>query len=185
MGQPTKGADNDQMDVMQYLGPAIGSIRTRMNMTQKNVVDAMTGGFGQTDISRVENGKQGLSLQSLNALAAAMGVLPSTIMAEAERLAGVSRQSTGSLLADDPGKAESRIANDIDALRYALGALFTVIATERPAEGEAVARLLRQSPQKFLDKEGSIHALLAALDGAARRAKGRPAARRGAAAESP
>jgi hypothetical protein len=71
------------------------------------------------------------------------------------------------------GFLQSRADNDMDAMRYALGAICAVIATKRPAEGDAIARALRRAPQKFLAKEGSVHELIQALEAASRQAKAR------------
>lgn len=182
---PTSGRENAGMDATTQLGPAIAAIRARKGMSQTALADAIGGGLGQPGISRVERNEQGLSLESLAAVAAALRVPISEIWQEAERrvsgLPAVAEPSA-TYAVDEA----SRVPNDIDALRYAMGALFTVVATTRPAEGEAVAKVLREvAPTKFLDKKGSIHELLKALESGARLARERKAARRGAAPESP
>lgn len=69
--------------------------------------------------------------------------------------------------ADDerrPDLAIARLENDVDSLRYALGALVTVMASHRPAEGADVAKVLRKHvPSKFV-KQGYIAELLKALE---------------------
>lgn len=55
-----------------------------------------------------------------------------------------------------------RLENDVDALRYALGALATGLAITQPAAAAAVEVALRQAPEKFQDT-GLIPALLEAL----------------------
>lgn len=58
----------------------------------------------------------------------------------------------------------ARLENDIDSLRYALGALVAVMTVHRPAEGAAVAKAIRKSvPSKFV-KQGYVSELLAVLD---------------------
>lgn len=58
----------------------------------------------------------------------------------------------------------ARLENDVDSLRYALGAVMTVMAVHRPAEGADVAKALRKHvPAKFV-KQGYIAELLAVLD---------------------
>jgi transcriptional regulator with XRE-family HTH domain len=58
----------------------------------------------------------------------------------------------------------ARLENDVDSLRYALGALVTVMTVHRPAEGAAVAKAIRKHvPAKFV-KQGYVSELLAVLD---------------------
>lgn len=58
----------------------------------------------------------------------------------------------------------ARLENDVDSLRYALGAIMTVMAVHRPTEGADVAKALRKHvPAKFV-KQGYIAELLAVLD---------------------
>jgi hypothetical protein len=86
---------------------------------------------------------------------------------------------------DYPGKnapskvlAGVRIDNDIDAIRHALGAIFTVMGVMRPDEGELVADALRASvPKKFLH-QGLIPDLLEALESGRQAAKEALRARR-------
>jgi transcriptional regulator with XRE-family HTH domain len=60
--------------------------------------------------------------------------------------------------------AESRIANDIEALRYALAGIVAITVKHRPAEASAVAAQLRRTvPRKFLQR-GFVHGLLETLD---------------------
>lgn len=173
------------MDSITQLGAAIKSIRKRRSMSQADVANATGTGLDQSGLSRVERGEQGLSMESLCALASALNVPVSEIWREAERLTSGTQGSAGEAALHVPDEA-SRVPNDIDALRYAIGALFTVIATTRPAEGEAVAKLLREgAPAKFLGKKGSVHELLQALDAGARLAREHKPARRGVAPESP
>lgn len=58
----------------------------------------------------------------------------------------------------------ARLENDIDALRYALGAIVTAMTAHRPAEAGDVARALRKHvPAKFV-KRGYVHELLSVLE---------------------
>ncbi|MDQ7996094.1 MAG: helix-turn-helix transcriptional regulator [Luteibacter sp.] len=58
----------------------------------------------------------------------------------------------------------ARLENDVDSLRYALGALVTVMTVHRPAEGAAVAKAIRKHvPVKFV-KQGYVAELLGVLD---------------------
>ena len=62
----------------------------------------------------------------------------------------------------------ARLENDIDSLRYALGAIVAVMAVHRPAEGAAVAKAIRKGvPAKFV-KQGYVSELLGVLDKAAK-----------------
>jgi hypothetical protein len=83
-----------------------------------------------------------------------------------------------------PGWAESRDANNMEAVRIALGAIVATLATRRPDEGDEIARLLRQAPQKFLEREGLVFALVEAAETAARKARARPRAPRGSKSSS-
>jgi DNA-binding transcriptional regulator YdaS (Cro superfamily) len=78
-----------------------------------------------------------------------------------------SRSSTPAHGAEDPRRSDlviARLENDIDSLRYALGALVAVMTVHRPAEGVAVAKTLRKSvPAKFV-KQGYIAELLDVLE---------------------
>lgn len=61
----------------------------------------------------------------------------------------------------------ARLENDVDSLRYALGALVAVMTVHRPAEGAAVAKAIRKHvPTKFV-RQGYVAELLAVLDKAA------------------
>lgn len=67
-----------------------------------------------------------------------------------------------------PELAQSRVENDIDALRYAVSALVATMVIHRPAEAvDAAAAIRRQVPAKFLDR-GFVQSLLAKLDVAAK-----------------
>jgi transcriptional regulator with XRE-family HTH domain len=65
-----------------------------------------------------------------------------------------------------PDLAQRRLENDIDAMRFALAAMTTVMVGHRPAEATAFAKRLRGSvPARFLER-GFLYELLSALDGA-------------------
>lgn len=72
----------------------------------------------------------------------------------------------------------NRVENDVDALRYMIGAMSLMIAEKRPAEGAALAKLMRERvPKKFLDRKGSVLAVIEGLEEAVREAKARKPAR--------
>lgn len=79
-----------------------------------------------------------------------------------------------------PPTVPRQVENDIDALRLAVGALFTDLASTRPAEGARLAERIRATvPENFQDR-GLLFALLEVLDTGARAAapaKGRKRAR--------
>lgn len=63
-----------------------------------------------------------------------------------------------------PDLVIARLQNDVDALRYALAALVSVMTVHRPAEAEAAAKAIRRAvPAKFRD-QGFVHELVAVLD---------------------
>jgi transcriptional regulator with XRE-family HTH domain len=58
----------------------------------------------------------------------------------------------------------ARLENDIDSLRFAVGALVAAMTTHRPIEAVDVAKSIRKSvPKKFV-RQGYLHELLQALD---------------------
>lgn len=58
----------------------------------------------------------------------------------------------------------ARLENDVDSLRYALGAMVAVMTSHRPAEGVDVAKALRKHvPPKFV-QQGYIAELLKVLE---------------------
>lgn len=73
------------------------------------------------------------------------------------------------------GWSEAREANNLEAVRLALGAICTVLAATRPTEGEQLAAMLRRAPKKYLDKEGLLTGLVEAAESAARQARARHA----------
>ncbi len=58
----------------------------------------------------------------------------------------------------------SNVANEIDALRFAIGAVVTAIASSQPAVGEGIAFALRNSPIEYLEKEGAVVLLIEAAE---------------------
>jgi len=63
-----------------------------------------------------------------------------------------------------PDLIARRLENDVDALRFALGAIVSTMVAHRPAEATAVGKALRGSvPARFLDR-GFLYELLAVLD---------------------
>jgi hypothetical protein len=63
----------------------------------------------------------------------------------------------------DPG-AMRRIDEAIDSLRYALGALSTIMAEHRPTEARDAARLIRKHVPPHLARSGLLSELLRVLD---------------------
>jgi len=60
--------------------------------------------------------------------------------------------------------AINRVENDVDALRYALAGLVSVMVIHRPAEAADAATAIRRSvPKKFLER-GFVYELLQVLD---------------------
>jgi len=70
------------MDSKTAFGKAVRRRRDLAGWKQRQLSEAS--GIGQEDISKIERGKQGVSVDTINALAAALSMRPSTLIAEAE-----------------------------------------------------------------------------------------------------
>lgn len=81
-------------------------------------------------------------------------------------------------VAPSPAQLTRRMENDIDALRYALGALMTGLALTQPGVAAAVEVALKEAPEKFQDT-GLLPGLLEALHAGqkASKAAAKPAVR--------
>lgn len=189
LDHPSVYADHACMNDKQCLGKAVVALRKDRGWTQPQLAERA--GVDQGRVSKIEQGKVSAPIDVQRKLADAFGLTISSLWRKAEEFSGVEPRSTRDhgdepvdLSVSDPGKAASRIANDIDALRYAVGAIATAIATTRPDEGDLIVAGLRGVPQKFLEKEGSIHLLLATVEAASRQARKHALVRRGATPES-
>lgn len=74
------------MDRNRALGLAIKARRQSLGLRQPQLADLLTS-LDQASISRIENGKQGLTLDSLEELATALGTRPGVLQLEADAIA--------------------------------------------------------------------------------------------------
>lgn len=84
-----------------------------------------------------------------------------------------------------PGKAQQpssaptpkNVANEIDALRYAIGAVVAAISIAQPSVGTSIVEALRSSPTEYLEKEGAVVLLIRAAEAGVKLAKARKRSR--------
>jgi transcriptional regulator with XRE-family HTH domain len=110
-------SQNTSMDTKKALGRAIRELREARDMTQTKVSDLADIGAGR--LSRIEAGEQGVSIESLARIAAALSVPVSQIWATAE--AG-RVHAVASLPAHDP----------LHELKSAVGVLINLLAESTP-----------------------------------------------------
>lgn len=137
-----------------------------------NVAVAEHMGVSPGLVSQWVTGRRPIPAEKAARLAELVGVEPKALSEKYATVAvQVANSAGGGMRLHVPGDERrrddlviARLENDIDSLRYALGALVTVMTVHRPAEGEAVAKALRRNvPQKFV-KQGYIAELLAVLE---------------------
>ncbi|GAP66823.1 putative phage repressor [Mizugakiibacter sediminis] len=142
------------------------AIASDPNLTEESVGAQV--GVTQGQVSHWTNGRLPVPAARAIKLASVLGIDdPAEISLAYREIAA--KAAAGSAVAEGPapGLASARVENDIDALRYALAAMVTVMVVHRPAEAADVARALRKHvPAKFV-RQGYIHELLKVLDSAA------------------
>jgi len=74
------------MDKNKALGLAVRARRQALGLKQPQLAERLTS-LDQASISRIENGKQGLTLDSLEELASALGTRPGVLQLEADAIA--------------------------------------------------------------------------------------------------
>lgn len=122
-------------------------------------------------VSQLVTGRRPLPIDKAQKLAAYLNVQPGTICAAWDKLAN---QGGGNVVPlpvtqkASEGLRQSRIENDIDALRYALAAIISAMVIHRPAEALDVAAAIRKRvPAKF-QQAGLIPELVSVLEKAQR-----------------
>lgn len=172
-----RAAHHLEMDQKKALGAAIKALRKEKDLTQEEIESAC--GIGQSTLSKIESGTTGLSFQKFNALAKALRMLPSEVMARAEHIAGeapkVRTEESGA-----PAKADPliQLGNDIDALRYVLGGLVGAIARhERDIASDAALGARAAAPKSF-HSYGVMKKLLDMLEQQQDHSAAAPAAKR-------
>lgn len=164
--QAMRGANIPRMDTTMALGQAIRRLRKRLGKTQDEISEAA--GLGQSGLSKVERGMQGVSTETLVGIARGLGIPVSAIWAEAE--------VAGSLGDAVPNKrrVQPSLADEVKAVSSMLTIMVGVFAAKRPSEGKAVADAIRDdSPEQML-KLKSVAETLKVLDKFAQKSARRP-----------
>lgn len=136
-----------------------------------NVAVAKHMGVSDGLVSQWVTGRRPVPPDKAVKLGGYVGVAPEAI--SAKYAATLSAQAEGNVVPhisesiDDPRRQDliiRRLENDVDSLRFALGAAVSVMAIHRPTEASAFAKTLRKSvPAKFV-QQGYIAELLRALE---------------------
>lgn len=136
-----------------------------------NVAVAKHMGVSDGLVSQWVTGRRPVPPDKAIKLGSYVGAAPETI--SAKYAATLSAQTEGNIVplpgesTDDPRRQEliiRRLENDVDSLRFALGALISVMAVHRPTEAAAFVKTLRKTvPAKYVN-QGYIAELLKALE---------------------
>lgn len=148
------------------LGRAIADIRGEREMNQEQLAERA--GIGQPKLSKIERGKQDITADALGGVADALGVKASEIWARAESAA--SKPAHGKRLTKEGSEEMASAAltkyrepNNINALRWTLGALVGYIVASAPEEAGELVKALEGIPKPY-QKTGPGAALLTQLD---------------------
>jgi len=138
------------------------------NLTHAAVADHV--GAQESQVSHWVTSHRPVPIDKAERLAEYLGVAPEKICARYGKSVRAVNGSSVVLLPSAVGDERrsdlviARLENDVDALRYALGALTAAMVIHRPAEAADVAKALRKHvPAKFVN-HGFVAELLRALD---------------------
>lgn len=147
---------------------ALASAISSSGLTHEAVGEHVGVTAGQ--VSHWVTGRRPVPVERAEKLATYLGIAPERICARYARLtktgSGVALVSHAGTKGDERRHdlIVARLENDVDALRYAMGALVSAMVIHRPAEASDVARVLRKHvPAKFVN-HGFVAELLKALD---------------------
>jgi transcriptional regulator with XRE-family HTH domain len=160
----SRAFEHAAMETKAALGKALAKLRRTAKLTQEKLAELS--GVQQTDISRIEGGTQGMTLETIQALAAALQVRVSQFWATAEEIQG-GKQPAELPTAKRPSP-QTQTEAAIDVLRHAVSVLFSATAFYRSGpEAKRIAARMRENLPEEIAGDEYLNSLLAALDKAA------------------
>jgi len=191
--QPKRALRPQEVEIATLIKARLAELKRARGLTQERVAAAV--GVTQGAVWQWANARTPVAAESAIAFARELDLAPEQISLDYRRMVegGMpslqmpARMPAGRLTKEgseddpDPKLELIRAQNSIQALRYVIGAMATMMASLRPAEGAAVAALIRaKTPAEYIEI-GLGKELLQALDEAVRVGAEQPSVQRDAA----